>query len=92
LEQLSAPGGIVYLSDTVHVCWLLQTDSDTVTTEGSWIASRTSRLADYMLPTYEILKEGSWNWMRKEQEGPYWGRLYGVQALTYRVPDRNSAR
>jgi hypothetical protein len=86
LELLSAPGGIVYLSVTVHVCWLLRTDSQTFTTEGSWIAIRTSRLADYLSPEYEITAERQWKWFRKEQEGHYWGRLYDVQAIIYRIP------
>ena len=86
LESLSAPNGIIYLSDTVHVCWLLQTASSGLTTEGSWIATRTSRLADYLRPWYEIVIEREWSWLRREQEGSYWGRLYGVQAIVYRLP------
>ncbi len=71
LESLAAPGAVVYLSDTVHVCWLLQSDPRTFTTEGAWIATRTSRLADYLRPWNRIITEHRWNWFRREQEGAY---------------------
>jgi hypothetical protein len=85
LESLSTPAAIVYLSDTVHVCWLLQSSLQTFTTEGAWIATRTSCLVDYLRPWNRIMAEHRWNWFRREQEGSYWGRLYGVQAIIYRV-------
>ena len=84
LESLCHPEGIIYLSDTVHVCWLQQTGPDVFTTEGAWVATRTSRLADYLRARNEIITERQWRWMRAEQEGPYCGRLYGVQAIIYR--------
>ena len=84
LEPLSAPGAIVYLSDTVQVCWLVQSGIQTFTTEGTWIATRTSRLADYLRPWNRIIAQRQWSWFRREQEGVYWGRLYGVQAIVYR--------
>jgi hypothetical protein len=80
-----APTGIVYLSDTVHVCWLKQSGPESFTTEGAWIATRTSRLADYLDPWHEILAEQQWDWIKMESEEPYAGRLYGVQALIYRA-------
>jgi hypothetical protein len=86
LESLTAPKAIIYLSDTVHVCWLIASDSQTFLTEGAWIATRTSRLADYLHPRYEIVAERQWQWLREERQGPYWGRLYGVQSLICRLP------
>src|SRR5262249_586451 len=86
LERLLAPGGIVYLSDTVHVCWLSQYGAQGFTTEGCWTATRTSRLVDYLRPASEVLTERSWSWVRSQGGGAYWGRLYGVQAIIYRVP------
>lgn len=84
LGALIKPRGIVYLSATVHVGWLTQIDEKSVATEGSWIATRTSRLADYLAPCDTVIAERNWNWLREEREGSYWGRLYGVQALIYR--------
>jgi hypothetical protein len=86
LDALSARGGVVYLSDTVHTCWLIYSRPDMFTTEGTWIATRTPRLADYLHPWHEIASEREWRWFRREQEGPYWGRLYGVQAIVYGSP------
>jgi hypothetical protein len=85
LSTIIKPHGIVYLSETVHVSWLTQLDKQSVFTQGSWITLRTSRLADYLRPSDEIINEKSWDWLREGREGNFWGRLYGVQAVTYRV-------
>ncbi|MGB8463889.1 MAG: hypothetical protein WCE49_03005 [Terrimicrobiaceae bacterium] len=79
------PGGIIFLSATVHVSWITQVDERSVATDGSWIATQTARLADYLKPSDTILVERSWSWLRAGREGRYWGRLYGVQAIIYRV-------
>lgn len=84
LGSLCSAKGVIYLSDTVHVCWLIHSASEAFTTEGAWIATLTSRLRDYLCSSDEVMAERRWNWIRKKAEGPYWGRLYGVQALTYR--------
>jgi hypothetical protein len=89
LDKLTKPHGIVYLSETVHVSWLTQLDEQSVSTEGSWIATRTSRLADYLSPSDTILNERHWKWLREGREGNFWGRLYGVQSLIYRVAPRD---
>jgi hypothetical protein len=85
LGRLIKPQGIIYLSETVHVSWLTQLDEQSVFTEGSWITLRTSRLADYLRPSDKIVTEKRWNWLRQGREGNFWGRLYGVQMVTYRV-------
>ena len=85
LDSLIYPGGLIYLSDTVHVCWLTQLDLRTFTTEGSWLATRTSRLADY-LGSRQVIGEGQWQWIRRLREGRFWGCLYGVQAVIYQPP------
>lgn len=79
------PQGIIYLSATVHVGWLTQLDEQSVATKGVWIATRTSRLADYLQPCDEIIAQRNWNWLGQEREGIYWGRLYWVQAVIYRI-------
>jgi hypothetical protein len=85
LGTLLKPQGIVYLSETVHVSWLTQLDEQSVSTEGRWITLRTSRLTDYLCPSDTIIKEQHWDWLREDKEGDFWGRLYGVQAVIYRV-------
>lgn len=84
LDALCAGDGVIYLSDTVHVCWLTEVAPEQFATEGAWIATRTVRLRDYVDADHEVLREERWEWLRKEQEGRYCGRLYGVQAITYR--------
>lgn len=86
LGNFIKPQGIVYLSETVHVSWLTQLDEQSVSTEGSWMTLRTSRLADYLRPSDKIVTEKHWDWLREEREGSFWGRLYGVQAVIYRLP------
>lgn len=83
LDALSARESVIYLSDTVHACWLVSSGPGSFTTEGAWIATRTPRLSDCLYPRHEIASERGWRWFRREQEGPYWGRLYGVQAIIY---------
>jgi hypothetical protein len=85
LASLTSPHGIVYLSDTVHMCWLRQSGPELFTTEGSWIATRTERLTDYLHSWDEILAQDHWDWLRLDQSEPYFGRVYGVQAIIYRA-------
>jgi hypothetical protein len=84
LDSLLDTGGVVFLSDTVHVSWLKTVDARTFAVEGRWIATRTAHLADYLRPWHTLLSEHRWSWFRQAREGPFWGRLYGVQAVTYR--------
>jgi hypothetical protein len=81
---LTASNGVICLSDTVRVNWLTEAAGGTFTTEGVWIATRTARLTDYLSPSAEIIAQDQWTWLRQQQEGPYWGRLYDVQAVAYR--------
>lgn len=90
LALLSSRRGMVYLSDTVQMCSLRQAGPDLFATEGSWTATRTERLTDYVNSGDEILAHDQWDWLKLEPEGPFLGRLYGVQAVIYRVesPDQ----
>jgi hypothetical protein len=92
LDSLCSSKGIIYLSDTVRVCWLRRSEPDGFTTEGSWIATRTARLADYLRPSNEILAQDHWPWIRTEAEGMYTGRLYEVQAIIYRAAQLETAK
>lgn len=87
LADLLQTTGVVYLSETVHVCWLSTSPAgDGFSTEGSWILTESSKLADYLPAHYEIIDERSWEWLDLVPEGGYQGRLYGVQGISYRIP------
>jgi hypothetical protein len=84
LPQLCARHAVICLSDTVRVNWLRRSGEETFMTEGTWIATQTPRLIDYLPDSADIIAQGQWTWLRQQQEGPYWGRLYDVQAVAYR--------
>lgn len=88
LATLVKPEGVIYLSATVHVSWLTQCSANTFFAEGKWIATETNCLRDYLDQEEHVLQENCWDWIRPGNEGGYWGRLYGVQALIYQ-PQRN---
>lgn len=85
LTSLARQGAVVYLADTVHVAWLSESVPESWTTAGAWIATRTSRLADYLRPWEPPLAEERWQWLRREPEGEFAARLYGVQGVIYRT-------
>jgi SAM-dependent methyltransferase len=91
LETLCSDRGVIYLADTVHVCWVEEREPAQFRTEGAWVATRTSHLKDYLHASNEVLFERRWRWMRWQPEGRYAGRLYGVQAVAYR-PSRQVRR
>jgi hypothetical protein len=62
----------------------MRSDEGHFTTDGVWIATRTACLTDYLSPSAEIIARDQWTWLRQQQEGRYWGRLYDVQAVAYR--------
>ncbi len=87
LAALGTPGAVVYLADTVYVGWLDE-EQGRLTTRGFWVATRTSRLADYLRPWEPPLAEEHWRWLRLGPEDGFAGRLYGVQGLIYRTARR----
>lgn len=84
LDSIVKPDGIIYLSSTVQVSWLQQAAPDKLVTDGAWLMTRTSSLTDYLGPQHQILAKDKWNWISKEREDHYWGKVYGVQAITYK--------
>lgn len=83
LDSLVTSGGLIYLSDTVHVCWLQETGDGKLATPGAWIATKSAELSDYLAEHHAILLRDAWQWLRWGNEGDYCGRLYGVQAIAY---------
>jgi hypothetical protein len=85
VSALLAPGGVVCLSDTVHVWWLREREDGALAPAGAWVATRSDRLTDYLRPSDRVLGEAAWPWVRCRREGAYWGRLYGCQAVLYQT-------
>ncbi|MGA1867319.1 MAG: hypothetical protein ACMUJM_02115 [bacterium] len=86
LDSLVNPGGVIYLSATVKVCWVKEEqEGKRYTTEGSWITLESGQLPNYLSVDHKIERTVNWPWARKEGENEYWGRLYEIQAVIYRV-------
>ena len=43
------------------------------------------RVVVHLNREYVIVAKHKWNWFRKQEEKSHWGRLYGVQAIIYRI-------
>ena len=84
LKTLAAKDAVLYFSDTVRVCFLKKISDDLFSTEGSWITTKTNRLADYFDSSFTILKETSWNWYLAKNDNNSDARLYDVQAVILR--------
>jgi len=85
LKTLTVPEAIIYISDTVRVCFVKFISEDLFSTEGSWIVLGTNRLTDYFDSSYKIIREASWSWFLPKIENNSDGRLYEVQALVLRL-------
>ncbi len=81
LKTLMDTEAIIYISDTVRVCFAKHISDGLFSTEGSWIALKSSRLVDYFDSSYKVIKETSWPWFLPKTEKNSDGRLYDVQAL-----------
>jgi hypothetical protein len=86
LEWLTAPGGLIVLSDTVQVCFVAQTAEGRWKTLGTFRTLRaTSRLKDVLDERFHILDEAHWKWVRSAPSGPGKpGRFYDVEGLVIR--------
>lgn len=85
LRSLAATEAMIYVSDTVRVCFTKRISNELFSTEGSWLALKTSSLADYFDASYKIIKETSWPLFLPKIENNSDGRLYEVQALVLRL-------
>jgi len=81
LKTLATKDAVIYFSDTVRVCFLKNISNGLFSTEGSWITTKTNRLADYFDSSFKILKETSWPWYLPKIDNNSDGRLYDVQAV-----------
>jgi len=85
LHALVADQGLIYLSESVQMCYVELTHSGQWKTEGTWRMLRTKDLADYVDSRFTITPRGRWDWVvaRPETVGQT-GRLFDVQALVLR--------
>ncbi len=86
LDTVVAPGGIVYLSGSVHVHSVTSDDRSLGSVGGAWRMTATPHLRDYLRPWHTLGHETSWNWWYEDSAPGRWGRLYRIQAVTYRTP------
>jgi hypothetical protein len=85
MRGLVADGGLVYLSETVQVCYITLTPDGRWQTEGTFRMLRTQDLADYVQGRLQVLLRGRWEWIVSPPiEAGQTGRLYDVQALVLR--------
>lgn len=90
LRLIAAPNAILYLSSTIRVCFVKRIAAGLFSTEGSWVAAKTGRLADYFTSGDEIVQEASWPWFLSKRENGSDGRLYDVQALALRLEGKRT--
>ncbi len=85
LGSLVAEQGLIYLSESVQMCYIELTPSGQWKSEGTWRMLRTKDLADYVDNRFTITQRGRWEWIvaRPEKVGQI-GRLFDVQALVLR--------
>ncbi len=63
LVGLTAPGGRIYLSDTIQGGFLHLTPEQDWLSDGVYRMTRTLRLADELDHRFQILHEGRWHWV-----------------------------
>ncbi|MGH8308331.1 MAG: prolipoprotein diacylglyceryl transferase family protein [Steroidobacteraceae bacterium] len=91
LDTLVAPGGVVYLSDSVHVHSVANDNGSPGTVGGAWRMTATPQLRDYLRPWHSLIDQTAWDWWLAQPEADSWGRLYRMQAVAYRTPGVSAA-
>ena len=81
VNQLIAPGGRMFLSATMFVSFIHQTDQGLMT-EGYFSMLKSRELKDYVDDTMTVERSGNWHWVVNQPiNAGDAGRLYGVQGL-----------
>ena len=85
LTKLVTDDGVVYLSESVQMCYVQLGPDGQWQTEGTYRMLRTKDLADYVRGQFAIEQRGRWEWIvdRPAVVGDV-GRMYDVQALVLR--------
>jgi len=82
LTRLVAPGGRIFLSETVQVCFVQGTEQGDWSTAGTFRMTRTRDLADYLDARFRIEARGGWTWVISPPTKPgETGRAFDVQGL-----------
>jgi hypothetical protein len=82
LAALVDERGLIYLSESVQMCYVERTASGQWKSEGTYRMLRTTDLADYVDDRFTITKRGRWEWVvSPPAEVGQVGRLFDVQAL-----------
>jgi len=76
------PGGLIYLSESVQMCFLEHHPTGQWQTEGTYRMLRTRDLVDYVDARFEVAGQARWQWVvwPPDATGKI-GRLFDVQAL-----------
>jgi len=85
LPTLVAPGGRIYVSETVQVCLTELAPDGAWQTAGSYRMTKSLDLADYVDARYKIEERGRWSWVQAVPQPGQSGKLFEVQALTLSV-------
>lgn len=82
LAQLVAPGGRVYLSESVQMCYVTRVADGGWTSPGTYRMLQTKDLADYVRGKFTVVERDRWEWVvnAPAKTGDV-GRLFDVQAL-----------
>ncbi len=81
LPALTAPGGRIYLSETVQTCLTELAPDGGWTTPGTYRMTPTLDLSDYVNARFKIQTRGRWTWVAAIPEAGRNGKLFDVQAL-----------
>ncbi len=90
LPSLVAPGGRIYLSESVRVSFLNWAGPATWSTRGGLRMTATGDLADYLDSRFVIQTRDRWAWIVAPEEppGPQ-GKAFDVQGLVLRLDEAN---
>ena len=87
LVEWTAPGGRIYLSETVRVAFIERASDGAWTTEGTFRLLKSTTLADYLDNRFRIESERGWPWIFQPPQKPGdRGRLFDVQAAVLSMP------
>ncbi len=82
LAALVAEGGIIYLSESVQMCYIELASSGQWQTAGTYRMLRSTELSDYLAGLFTIVERARWEWVVTPPAAVgQTGRLYDVQAL-----------
>jgi hypothetical protein len=85
LANVVTDRGLVYLSESVQMCYIELADDGGWQTEGTYRMLRTTDLADYVRGRFAIRARGRWEWIVSPPAAAgETGRMYDMQALVLR--------